>query len=307
MKKKFLGTLIIVLVVSMVGFSYIYNSNAKLTGHVISEGKGIEIKGSDTMLQLVSNMAEEFSKSNNLKISVTGGGSGTGIASLINKEIDIAISSRKIKAEEIALAKSKGLNPIELILGVDKIAVIVHKDNKLSKLTTEQISSIFKGKIDNWKEVGGEDEKITLYGRQSTSGTYLFFMEEIVKSEYSPDMRNLEGNKAILEAVKRDKTGIGYIGLGYLVDETGIQVEGINSISISNGKEFISPLDESKREDYPIARKLYQYLSDKPKKDSEVYNFVNFELGEEGQKIVKNTGFIPLNLNEIEFSLKQIK
>jgi len=262
------------------------------TGDVVKTSY-IEIKGSDTLLQLVSNMAEEFSEVEpRIKLSVTGGGSGTGIAALINGEIDIADASRQIKDSEIDEAEKKGFTPWEFIIARDMLSVIVNENNDVTDLTMDQLSKIYKGEITNWKELGGDDGKIVLYGRQSTSGTYAFFMEHVVQDDYSATMMNMEGNQAIVDAVKLDKNGIGYVGLGYIVDEKGDQITGVNIVDIAVKDDFISPLDLSRMSDYPISRPLYQYMAAAPKKGSALYKFLMFELSPDGEDIVKDTGFV---------------
>ena len=280
-------------------------NQSRITGEVIKNIEDIEIKGSDTLLQLVSNSAEAYSEVNpTARISVTGGGSGGGIAALINGKIDIADASRPIKEKELKQAEERGIKPWEFIIARDMLSVTVNENNPISKLTVEQVSSIYKGEITNWKEVGGKDQKITLYGRQSTSGTYVFFMEEIVKGDYSAKMRNMEGNQAILDAVKQDQTGIGYVGIGYIVDEKGNQVSGIKIIKIAKDEDsvYVSPLEESKHSEYPISRPLFQYLAKKPVKDSPIYNFLIFELSNEGQQIVKKSGFVPITADDMKYN-----
>lgn len=261
---------------------------------ISSQNTELEIKGSDTLLQLVSNLAESFTENNpQARISVTGGGSGTGIAALLNGEIDVADASRQIKDEERELAEEIGVGAYEVIIARDALSVIVHEENSVDKLTMDQLSSIFKGETTNWKDVGGADKDITLYGRQSTSGTYAFFMEHVVQADYSANMRNMEGNQAILEAIQLDKSGIGYVGLGYIVDSEGNQIEGINVVSVaeSESSDYISPLAEG--EPYPISRPLYQYLAKLPEENSMTLKFIKFETGPQGQEIVKDTGFLP--------------
>ena len=177
------------------------------------------INGSDTEVQLVSNMAEEFGKANSgVKISVTGGGSGVGIASLLNKETDIADSSRKMTEAEVKQSAAKNKNMYEFILGIDGISIITNQENQIKRLSLDQLKGIYTGQITNWLEVGGTNHKIVLYGRQTTSGTYTFFQDYVLKNDYSPQMRNMEGNQAIVDAVKADKDGIGYVGVGYIKD-----------------------------------------------------------------------------------------
>jgi len=281
---------VLLLVILTVG--YIYKSG--ITGEAIKNIEDIEIKGSDTLLQLVSNMAEAYSELDPAaRISVTGGGSGGGIAALINGEIDIADASRKIKESEIKQANDNGIDIWEFIIARDMLSVIVNKDNQISKLTMGEIGKIYRGEITNWKELGGKDKEITLYGRQSTSGTYAFFMEHVLEGDYSSKMRNMEGNQAILDAVRQDKSGIGYVGIGYLVDDNGKQVSGMTIIKVAKDKnsEYIYPLDKEKLFDYTISRPLYQYFAGKPVKNSAVYNFLMFELSAQGKEIVKKSGF----------------
>jgi len=291
-----LGLIVVVLAFFVLSFG-------SMTGNVVAnndvKGGTLEIKGSDTLLQMVSNFAEEFSSQNpEVKISVTGGGSGTGIAALLNGEIDIADASRRIKDSEVKQANEAGFNPYEFIVARDMLSVIVHKENPIRDLSVEQIGAIYRGEITNWNEVGGEDKKITLYGRQSTSGTYAFFMEEVVLGDYSPHMRNLEGNQAILDAVRQDKTSIGYVGIGYIKDSSGNQVPGIGVLSVSNGGKAYSPLDESSIASYPISRGLYQYFAKKPEKGTVAYDFLQFELSDAGQRIVEKSGFVELSVQD---------
>lgn len=257
------------------------------------------IKGSDTELEIVSSMAEEFGKMNpNVRISVTGGGSGTGIAALINGEIDVADASRQIKDKEIQNAKNAGVDPWELRIGRDGIAVIVNEDNPVSQLTMKEIGDMYSGDTTNWQAVGGSDRHVTLYGRQSTSGTYSFFRDVVVQADYSPEMRNMEGNSAIVEAVKTDETGIGYVGIGYAVDKQGTEVEGIDILGVaeSAGAPYAKPTEKEKviAGQYPISRALYQYIDGNPGKGSALHHFIQYELSPEGQAIVEDAGFFPL-------------
>ena len=258
------------------------------TGNVVAE-KSLEIKGSDTLLQLVASQAEAFGEQNpELRISVTGGGSGTGIASLLNGEVKVADSSRRIKDEELLLGEQKGLSIKEFIIARDMLSVIVHVENPVRELTIEDVSAIYRGEIRNWNELGGPDAPISLYGRQSTSGTYVFFMEEVVQGEYSPNMRNMEGNQAILEAARQDRNAIGYVGLGYLVDQEGNVAEGVGVVAVGKGDgQFYSPLAEDLSH-YPISRPLYQYVTTL---DEPIGSFIRFELSETGQQVVERSGF----------------
>lgn len=261
------------------------------------------IKGSDTEVQLVSNLAEAFIAAHpGSDISVTGGGSATGIASIINGEADIANSSRQMSDEEKALAEQNGITVSEFILANDGLSVIVHENNPVKQLTMEQIGAIFSGKITNWKDVGGPDAAIVLYGRQSTSGTYGFFRDTVVKDDYAPTMRNMEGSQAIVDAVEADTGGVGYVGVGYVKGEDGLVRPnlGIVLVALASGDTHISPLDKDavERGDYPIARRIYQYIAEKPAKGSLLDRFLQFEVSEEGQVIVEQSGFYPLNADD---------
>lgn len=247
-------------------------------------GATVSLKGSDTELQMFAALAEEFMKSHpDVSVTVTGGGSGTGIAALINGEIDVADSSRKMKDEEIKKAEAHGVEPVEFIVARDGLAVIVHPDNPVTDLTVAQVADIYTGKVTNWNQVGGADAPITLYGRQSTSGTYLYFRDTVLKADYSPHMRNLEGTAAIVASVSQDKNGIGYVGLGYVTD--AIQVVSL---------EGVSPLDKQSVTSgrYVLTRPLYQYSKVLPAKDSGVHALLLFELSDAGQAVVEQTGFL---------------
>lgn len=262
--------------------------------------ESLVIKGSDTEVQLVSNLVEAFLEKNpKADISVTGGGSGVGIAALLNGEIDLANSSRKMEDKELEQAKNKGLEIQEFILARDGLSIIVHPENPIQQLSIDQIAKIYKGEITNWKEVGGKDEKIILYGRQSTSGTYVFFRNFVVQEDYSPEMLNMEGNQAIVDAVKADKNGIGYVGVGYVKDENNQPRGDIKIIPVAQDEksEAVSPLNSEavKQGKYPIARPIFQYLPHLPQKNSLLERFLRFEMSEPGQEIIKKAGFFSIN------------
>ncbi len=249
----------------------------------------IQVKGSDTIINLVQKMAEVYMQQNPaVKISVTGGGSGTGIAAIINKKCDIADASRAISAKEMESAAAAGVSPTRIVIAIDGLSVIVNKNNAVYQLTSEQIGRIFKGEVTNWSEVGGSNMPINLYGRQSNSGTYGFFRESVLKGEYSPKMNSMNGNSQIVEAVKADPSGIGYVGVGYAKKADGITV-----LEVASGANGIykSPLDTASVIDgsYPISRPLYQYVNGLP--EGEVKNFLQFELSDQGQQIVEEQGF----------------
>ncbi len=268
------------------------------------EAASIMIGGSDSEVNLVTRLAEEFMNANaHVSIAVTGGGSGVGISSLIDGDIDIANSSRPMKDAEVDNHKNKqGEDVYALRFAVDGVAVVVNANNPLTELTVDQIGAIFRGEISNWSEVGGEDLAITLYGRQSTSGTYVFFMEKVVQADYSPKMRNLAGTSDIVEAVTVDAGGIGYAAIGYATKE------GIKALEVAADKNSpaFTPiiLENVTSGNYPLTRPLYQYVSGKP--GGAILEFFLFELSEEGQQIVLDEGFYPITEADKDFNKKAL-
>lgn len=248
----------------------------------------INIKGSDSEVNLVQSLAEAFmAKDKNAVISVQGGGSGVGIAAIINKEVDIANASRAMKQEEIDKAKANGVDPVGFIFARDAIAVIVHPDNPLTEISMDDLGKIYRGEITNWNEIGGPDAPVSLYGRQSNSGTFVFFRETVLKGDYSPQMKAMNGNSQIVDGVKTDGAGIGYVALGY-VKKGNEFMSGIKILKV-NGK---MPGESG----YEIERPLYQYLQGKPK--GKVKEFLVFELSDEGQALVEKGGFLSVKGTE---------
>ena len=249
----------------------------------------VEVKGSDTLINVVQKLAETYMKGHpNASIAVTGGGSGTGIAALINRKCDIANASRGIKAKEVENASTKGVDPKRVVVAIDGLSIITNAQNPIDKLTVNDIGKIYRGDVKSWKDLGGNDTPINLYGRQSNSGTYDFMKEVVMNGEYSPDLKSMNGNAQIVEAVKQDLGGIGYVGVGYVKDATGINVL---KVAANPSLGYFSPLNsmDVKTGNYPITRPLNQYLNGAPKGD--VKNFIVFELSAEGQKIVEGEGF----------------
>jgi len=254
----------------------------------------IQIKGSDTLVNVVQYLAEEFMKKNPyIFVAVTGGGSGVGIASLINKTTDIATASRRMKKKEIEMAKKRGVNPYEIIVGYDGIAVIVNKNNPVDKLTIKQLHDIYTGKITNWKELGGEDLKIVALSREVSSGTHLYFKEHVVelgkktKDEFASSVLMFSSNQAIVEEVAQNIQAIGYIGMGYLNER-------VKAVAIAQEKESYSypTIKEVIKKRYPLSRPLFMYTNGAP--EGIVKKFIDFVLSKEGQAIFKKIGFVPL-------------
>jgi phosphate transport system substrate-binding protein len=258
-------------------------------GCTSNESKKITVKGSDTMVILSQKWAEAFMKKNpKTTIQVTGGGSGVGIAALINGSTDIANASRPMKPSEIDQLKEKYKSSgLEIACAKDGLSVFLNKENPVSELTIDQLGAIFSGKITNWKEVGGDDQKIQLYGRESSSGTFEFFKEHVVKTDFSPTCQTLPGTAAIVNAVKKDKYSVGYGGAAY--------AEGVKDckIKLDAKTEGVLPTAETiKDKTYPISRYLYMYLKSRP--TGETKAFVDWILSPEGQKIITSVGYFPV-------------
>ena len=249
-----------------------------------------KIKGSDTVLPLSQKVAENYMKANpSQTVTVTGGGSGVGISALIEGTTDIAQSSRKIKFDEKQKIQESGKTVKEVILAYDALAVVVNPGNKVQNLTREQLEGIFTGKITNWKEVGGDDLKIIPYSRETSSGTYEFFKESVLKNKnYKSGIMSMPATGAIVQSISQTKGAIGYVGLAYLnKDVKSIQV------SYDKGKTFVAPsVVTAKNGTYPIVRPLYYYYVTKSEKL--VRPFIDYILSATGQKTVTEIGFIAL-------------
>ncbi|MDG1870566.1 MAG: PstS family phosphate ABC transporter substrate-binding protein [Flavobacterium sp.] len=255
-----------------------------------SAATSVTIKGSDTVLPLAQKEAEDLMKGNKeISITVVGGGSGVGLTALIDGTTDIAMASRDMKTEEKLKFSEMNKEIEEVIIAYDALTVIVNPANKVSKLTREQLEKIFTGQITNWKEVGGEDAKIVAYSRESSSGTYEFFKDEVLdKKNYASNILSLPATGAIVQAVGQTKGAIGYIGLAYETKE----VKQL-AVSYDEGKTFIEPsVASAKDKTYPISRPLF-YMFDKTNA-AKVKTVVDFALSDAGQKIVSEIGYVPL-------------
>lgn len=251
--------------------------------------KKITVKGSDTMVILSQKWAEVYMKSHpEAIIQVTGGGSGTGIAALINGSTDICNSSRQIKASEVDKLKQRYNSPgVEIPCAQDGITIFLAESNPVNELTLKQLSEIYTGRIKNWKEVGGPDAVIRLYGRENSSGTYVFFKEKVVKGDYAPNTNTLPGTAAVVNAVKKDKFGIGYGGAAYA---EGVKHCKVKKDAASTG--YLPTVETIKNKQYPIARYLYMYMANRP--TGEVKKYVDWILSTEGQKYVSEIGYFPV-------------
>jgi phosphate transport system substrate-binding protein len=257
---------------------------------VYSQNVSCKVKGSDTVLPLTQKEAEVFMKKYpGSSIMVTGGGSGVGLAALQNGTTDIAQSSRKMKLDEKMKLQDAGKTFKEVIIANDALAVIVHPANKISQLTREEIESIYTGKVTNWKEVGGDDMKIVVYSRESSSGTFEFFKEHVLnKKNFAPNAMLMPATGAIVQSVSQTKGAIGYVGLAYL--ETTVKPL---KVSYDKGATYVTPTVESAmNKTYPISRPLYYYYLNSI--ETAVKPFVDFILSVEGQKIVREIGYVPV-------------
>ena len=249
----------------------------------------VQIKGSDTILNASQAIVEEYMKTNKkARIAVTGGGSGVGIASLINKTADIAMASRNIKSSEVETLKKEGINVEEVVLGYDGITVIINHGNHIKNLDKKTLAGIFAGEITNWKELGGDDAKIVVLSRDSSSGTHAYFKEEILRGgdsksvvEYGQDTLYMPSNQAILQEVAKSKYAIGYIGMGYMNDT-------VDSLAVDGVKPTFETVADKT---YPIAREVFWYVDSA--RDGVTKEVVDFAVSDKGQEIVKEEGFVP--------------
>lgn len=266
------------------------------TNFAFAQGDSIQIKGSDTMVNLGQAWAEGYMKKHPQGfIAVTGGGSGTGIASLLNRTCDIAETSRRMKQKEIDLAHKKGIYPTEFKVALDGLAVVVHPANPVDKLTIDQLSDIFTGKITNWKEMGGKDSKIVILSREVNSGTHVYFKEHVLRrgdpssqEEFAPSALLMPSSQAIADEVAQNPQAIGYYGMGYISPNQ-------KAVAIAKDKNspYILPTIENVVEGkYAISRPLFMYTNGKPK--GLVKEFLDFVLSDEGQKIVLDIDFVPI-------------
>jgi phosphate transport system substrate-binding protein len=279
---------------------------------LLAQKKMIQVKGSDTMINLVQILAEEYmAKNPKSPIAVLGGGSGTGITALINGTCDIADHSRDITTKEINQAWERGVKPRTFAIAVDGLSIIVNERNPLNQMTMDQVGAIYRGDVKNWQAVGGPKMPISLYGRQSNSGTYSFLQEHVLKNKnYSLDVKEMNGNAQIIEGVLADEAAIGYVGVGYVVDKaTGKPMKGLKVLNISKDEKSqgYSPMDKEAVDTgkYPISRALWQSTNGKPSAD--IAAFIQFELGPEGQKIVEGEGFYTIGAKYIEANTRNLK
>ena len=254
----------------------------------------IQVKGSDTLVNAAQKVAEEFMKEYlHIFVAVTGGGSGVGIASLINKTCDVTTASREMKPKEIELAQKRGVFPKEFVVAYDGVAIIANKSNPVDKLTIEDLHKIFTGKATSWKEFGGKDLPIVTLSREVSSGTHIYFKEEVVQlgkkgssEEFSRETLLLTSSQAIVEEVAANESAIGYLGMGYVSDRT-------KPLLVAKGGEFYPPdVNNVIKKTYPLSRPLYFYTNGEPQGITKL--FIDFALSPKGQQQFTETGFVPI-------------
>ncbi|MFH1390030.1 MAG: phosphate ABC transporter substrate-binding protein [Candidatus Margulisiibacteriota bacterium] len=267
-----------------------------LAGGCARGNKAIQIKGSDTMVNLAEAWTEKFmEKYPESAVAVTGGGSGGGIASLISGTTDIAKASRDMHQKEILLANSRGVYPLELQVASDGVVVVVNPANPINKLTIKELSDIYTGKVRNWRELGGPDRQIVALSRERNSGTHVFFLETVVKlgqkknpNEFAADVLMMPSSQAVVEEVISNKSAIGYIGLGYLNNRQKALAVGRDK----RGPFSLPNISTVKKGEYPISRSLLFYTNGTP--EARVQRFIDFVLSPDGQEIVKTMDFVPI-------------
>lgn len=250
----------------------------------------ITVKGSDTIVILAQRWAETYmSKNNDVTIQVTGGGSGVGISALINGTTDICNSSRPMKSSERDKLKQRYNSlGVEIKIAKDGLSVYLSEQNKVNDLSIDQLKQIYTGKITNWKQVGGNDAKIIVYGRENSSGTYVYFKDNVLGgADFTPSMQSLPGTAAVVNAVSKDKNAIGFGGAAYA---KGIKFAAVKKDDKSTG--YLPTSENIKSGSYPITRFLYMYTRSRP--TGEIKNFIDWVLSSEGQAIVSKVGYFPV-------------
>lgn len=268
-------------------------ASAKAASEARPQGQSVTIKGSDTMVILAQKWAQAFMKEHpGAVLQVSGGGSGTGVAALINGTADLANASRKMKAKERKqLQESRGVEANEFRVALDSLAVYVHASNPIQSLTIPQLKKIFRAQATNWKELGGPDSRIVLYSRENNSGTYAYFKEHVLsKQDFAPTAQTLPGTAAVINAVSKDPNGIGYGGIAYS--------EGVRAIKVApEGGEPVAPsMENATSGKYPISRFLHIYSAGEPTGVAKQY--LDFVISDKGQSIVEGVGYYPLPKQE---------
>lgn len=265
-----------------------------------SKYEALRVRGSDSEVNLVQAVAEKYMDlDSTVSVGVTGGGSGAGIAALINGKTDLANSSRQISEEEIYFANKRGVYPYPIIFAQDALAIIVNESNPMDSITLSELADIYSGEIKNWSELSsGEEQMISLYGRQSSSGTYTYFRDVVVKQEYDMSMIGMSGTAQIIEAIRGDLSGIGYVSSGYIDENVA---KGLKVLKVKKDENSLaySPMEKENIVEgyYPITRPLYQYTNGKPV--GTLLDFILFQFSEEGTAIIESNGFYPVDTIDV--------
>ena len=255
----------------------------------LASAQALTVKGSDTMVILAQRWAESYmKKAQGKKVQVTGGGSGTGIAALINGTTEIANSSRSIKDAEKAKVRDRfSVLPVETAVAKDGVAFYVHESNPVAQLTVQQLKAIYVGDVTSWKEVGGKDEPIVVFSRENSSGTYVFVKENVLGNEdYAASAQTLPGTAAVVNAVSREAKGIGYGGAAYAKGVKELKIVG------KDGRGYLPTAENVKTGAYPLSRPLFMYTRGKPQGDAKA--FLEYCLSAEGQAVVTQVGYFPV-------------
>jgi len=282
--------------------SIVFLSCSRPSERIGGYAASMQIKGSDTIVNLIQVWAENVVENNpSYNIGVTGGGSGTGFAALINETCDIAMSSREIEEKERAAAAEKNVNPVQYVVGLDGLAILINKNNPVNALTLEQLRDIFMANITNWKDIGGDDKRIVILSRESNSGTHMFFKEHVLrhndknsKDEFAPRALLMPSSQAIYDEVSQNPHALGYVGMGYINN----RVKALSVATTENSDYFYPNPDNVLTGKYPISRPLYLYTNGEPQ--GVVKEFIEYALSEEGQRIVGETDFVPLPPDQIK-------
>jgi len=266
-----------------------------------TEQRAIQNKGSDTLVNVALAWAEAYRVVDpTVSIAVTGGGSGTGIAALINGTVDIANASRPMKEDEINQAQANGIEPVEHVVAIDALAIIVNLENPVGELTIDQLSDIYTGRITNWREVGGRDAPIVLLSRETNSGTHVYFLEEVVRQGdsddtdiFAPQTLLMPSSVGITSEIRRNPNAIGYDGLGYV----DMDHEKVIAVAADSAGLYVMPsVATAASGEYPLSRNLFMYTAGAP--TGVVAEYLGWILGPEGQAIVAQLGFVPLAAEE---------
>ncbi len=285
-----------VLVFFLISFCAGCGPQERTSDKALRDAQIIENKGSDTLVNLALAWAEAYMPSNpTVRISVTGGGTGTGLAAMINGTVAVANASRAMKPEEVDAAEANGIKPVEYVVALDAIAVVVNPSNPVNGLTLQQISRIYTGEIANWREVGGEDRPIVLLSRESNSGTYVYFLENVIRLGkkdsqllFSPDALLMPSSEGISVEIRQNPNAIGYDGLGYVTSD-----QKVLTIARDLGGPYVYPSVRTVNDgSYPISRPLFMYTAGVPSGPLKAY--LDWVIGD-GQALVSKLGFVPLH------------